>query len=1470
MMNGVPNSRYFKKEILKGFLASLLLCIAGTASADDTDVFFGSAALESRADNFPNILLVLDTSGSMGNRDGGTQSRMDRMKDAVKQMLMSNNDMNIGLMSYNNIYGGGPVLYPVTYLPKVTCEGTDCAEPVSYRVNTYPVDGELGDIEQSVNGSISSTGFSLDFQSAASGQQNLIGLRFAEVNIARGATILDARLEMVARETNEEPATMVIEVQDSPNPQAFATDNNHLTNRVFNGTSVEWNPEEWYGETAYQSPDIKALVQDIISRDTWCQHNPLAFKVETTNGSRKAYTHESAASEGMQYMPKLIITQDPSTAISETNCESSGQQVTIRRRTTLGTDDAEQRLSGSNLQTGNSRMWLRTDSRGDAYTDAIGLRFQDVHIPNGATIEDARITFIVAGGSSGASMNSNVHLEDSSASVTYGSTTGGPTTTGSLARYYLPNPIPWNDMRYDFRQPIQSPDLSALIQTLVNDPDWDGSGANQTMSFAVKITSGSGSVAVYGTEDTSTPNSAPELFITYSTPGLSSGTGVNGEPVPAEPEITSTPVYTITKARDEMVKVVDGLFASGGTPTVDAFYEAALYLRGENVDYGRQRGIVHPWVPRERLRVSHQDSYTGGVVKRDASCTDGNLNSSACNSERINGAPTYISPMIGECQASHIVLLSDGETNYNDSRSKILSLTGAGACTDSGEEGCATELASWLLETDHNDLAGEQNIITHTIAYNLDGRGKEFLGRVAAEGGGTAYEADTSDQLVEVLTELVSEVTTVNTSFTAPSASVNQFNRLTHRDDLYFTVFNPSENADWDGNIKRFRLGKDNSGAGEILIRDRNGAPAIDPDTGFFSDNSYSWWPEKTDENIVLTEPDGNIVARGGAANQISLKVGIDGVAQRNVYTWIGDASSTITSPIDLTADAQKIHEDNGLITSAILNIAGKEPTAEAQTAYKTRLLQWARGVDVGDEDGDGSTTDVRRTLGDPLHSSPVIVNYASSSSTSDVRSLAFFGTNEGFLHAIDTEDGKEQFAYVPYELLGNLNSFAENERMLDRPYGLDGPITVWREDPNDNQVVDSGEKVMLYAGMRRGGNSYYALDISNPDKPKLAWTIKRGKAGFETLGQSWSRMTPVKMYINGQSEDVLVFGGGYDENQDFDPDTNTRSHLTDSSGAGIYIVRATTGQLIWSGMGPSGDGGAFSAMRYGFNGNIRTIDINRDGFVDQMYAADAGGQLWRFDIAPYHESGMGELVYGGVIADFSDSREKDHRRFYNEPDVALVENNGEKFLSVSIGSGWRAHPLDVTTEDRFYMLRQNAVYEKPPGYGRQVGNSLAYTPIKESDLLNVTSTATPDTNQYGWYLELENKGEKVLGTSITFNNKIIFTSYIPGANLSSCEPQIGSGRVYVLDVASGAPVVNLDSDSDSDPVLSIRDRSKELTRSGIPPEAMIFITADAPDSPKILIGAEQLDADISNATRRTFWSDEGKSGEILTTESAE
>ena len=216
-----------------------------------------------------------------------------------------------------------------------------------------------------------------------------------------------------------------------------------------------------------------------------------------------------------------------------------------------------------------------------------------------------------------------------------------------------------------------------------------------------------------------------------------------------------------------MLKIVDSFVSVGATPLVDTYYEAARYLRGEGVDFGKQRGVTTLEGEKRYYRISHEDSYTGGTVTGAPNCEEDDPDSANCLNERISGNPIYTSPISHSCQANHIVLLSDGEPNGNIAHDRIKQMVGmdpSASCAASGNAACATELATFLYENDQSDdFAQPQTVTTHTIAFNLSGSGKNFLKSIADAGGGGAYEASSAAELAGVLDSIIKEVADVNT-----------------------------------------------------------------------------------------------------------------------------------------------------------------------------------------------------------------------------------------------------------------------------------------------------------------------------------------------------------------------------------------------------------------------------------------------------------------------------------------------------------------------------------------------------------------------------------------------------------------------------------------------------------------------------------------------------------------------------------
>jgi type IV pilus assembly protein PilY1 len=517
-------------------------------------------------------------------------------------------------------------------------------------------------------------------------------------------------------------------------------------------------------------------------------------------------------------------------------------------------------------------------------------------------------------------------------------------------------------------------------------------------------------------------------------------------------------------------------------------------------------------------------------------------------------------------------------------------------------------------------------------------------------------------------------------------------------------------------------------------------------------------------------------------------------------------------SGASLSAAGNQVAKTNSAITDLLLNTgATGDPTRD-------QVIDFINGLDLPDTDQDNVTNEPRTQMGDPLHSQPVSVIYGPALRDG----LLFFATNDGFLHALDLESGVEQWAFLAPEFLGNQIDLYKDESSANKTYGIDGDLRVEMIADNDG-IVEAGEKVYLYFGLRRGGDIYYGIDVTNPTSPQLMFRLDG--ANLPGIGQTWAAPVPTHMDIGGTDRHVLVIAGGYE------PDQDNNGLTTDTIGNSIYIVDAVTGAMLWRGSA-SGATKNFNVagrrMDYSFPARVRVMDFDGNGQADRMYAADVGGQVWRFDV----NNGQiaSNLINGGVIAQLGGAPAASPpltavRRFYYAPDVANVNTKDYNFTHIGIGSGHREHPLSTANNDRFYALRD---YTIGPMTQAQYD---ARTIITDASLTPVTTVNTNVPNgSPGWRLDLNIggwQGEKVLAEARTFNNQVIFSTFMPSTGGSSCEPQLGRNRLYQMNIFNGSPVTNLDGSADPS-TLSMADLFVENEGGILSTAQALFVDGDS------------------------------------------
>jgi len=770
--NSGQNTRaLFNAGNLKNSLVAALLTLlcSGSSLADDSEVFFGQ--VDRSKDSQPNLLFILDTSVSM--QDPAGNPRLTRLKTAMKNILNTADNVNIGLMRMNGWAGGGGILYPVTSISDRVCESNECDDIEI----ASQVDSADDDIEEKHDKTtdMSSTVLELGDVLPNSYDNHMIGLRFNNVSVPHKAEIVSATISFHATADTPDPGPgdavplLWARASKETDAEAFTTAQGTASARDLT-SAVSWYPDGdpstdgiqgWRKDQRYETDDLTDTIKDVVEHSDWCGGNSIMILLGG-EGNFKAHSYESNPA----FAPTLNITYASDSIDEEDGCATK----TIVSRVAGRRDDAEEK-EGRNTDIWSPDLELFNDN---GVNQRIGMRFNDILLPRKAEIRNAYLVL---------EMDNETSYGDVKASI-WGQNSDNPTVFLDAWKNIINRPrtsakVDWNiEELAPSTGEWRSPDLKEIIEEISERGGW-----NPGNSIVLIMENAGGSGLRDAKANDRSPATAPKLVINYI------------ERVSEEEAEQS-----YITAREHLLNTIDNMKANGNTPLVDVLYEAGLYYRGKPVELGKKRGIhtsldgVH--------RVAHPLSYTGGYIHQPEGSCSRESNNWNCRFEEIRGNPVYKSPMTSQCQTNHIVLLSDGKAYSNEAWQKIQALTNVTECDPSQNEHekCGYELIEYYKNSDFSSLPKQQNITVHTIGFDLE---YIFLEKLAQKSGGRYYEASSSLELLNTFKTIINDVYSVDTSFVAPGATVNQFNRLTHRNDIYFALFKPVARPTWSGNLRR-------------------------------------------------------------------------------------------------------------------------------------------------------------------------------------------------------------------------------------------------------------------------------------------------------------------------------------------------------------------------------------------------------------------------------------------------------------------------------------------------------------------------------------------------------------------------------------------------------------------------------------------------------------------------------------------
>ncbi len=410
------------------------------------------------------------------------------------------------------------------------------------------------------------------------------------------------------------------------------------------------------------------------------------------------------------------------------------------------------------------------------------------------------------------------------------------------------------------------------------------------------------------------------------------------------------------------------------------------------------------------------------------------------------------------CQNSYVLVIGDGDW-YN--------------------HGAALRTARSLYQNN--------KIKTFTVAFGtgISNRGMRYFNELAKAGGtNKAIVATTAESLKTQLKAAISQIIASKLSFTAPSITAT----IEQGGSMYQAQFDYRQNKEWAGTITRTKINPDGS-----------------LDT---SAKAGNW-------SAVDVMPSPNARKIWSAIPGTDYRLGYNNFSQANA-TDVGNLMAIYTN------DILDYHRDSNNADGSTNNrrCANSPGVVDGVTDDLKGLINFVRGQDYFDYDGDCNLTETRANpLGDIYHSQLVVVGKPSADtsfvstnqeayfrhvkgydafaqSKEQRKEVIYAGSNSGILHAFDAKTGKELWGFVPPLIAPNLPNVMNTNLNQSRGggtnamFGVDGSMVV--HDMYFKSPLRGSKRwhTILFVPYGRGGAGFSVLDITDPDKPEHLYSI--------------------------------------------------------------------------------------------------------------------------------------------------------------------------------------------------------------------------------------------------------------------------------------------------------------------------------------------------------------------------------------------
>jgi type IV pilus assembly protein PilY1 len=409
---------------------------------------------------------------------------------------------------------------------------------------------------------------------------------------------------------------------------------------------------------------------------------------------------------------------------------------------------------------------------------------------------------------------------------------------------------------------------------------------------------------------------------------------------------------------------------------------------------------------------------------------------------------------------------------------------------------------------------------------------------------------------------------------------------------------------------------------------------------------------------------------------------------------------------------------------------------------------------------------------------------------------------------------GEELFAYIPRGVYANLINLVNPYYNAQHRFFVNGS-----PQAGDVQFSDTTWHSLLVGTEAAGGNSVYALDVTNPALLSSSETALANAVlwDFTDVDMGLGYSSPV--ITNTSYGWTVLVGNGYNS-------TNQKPFL--------YALNPQTGGTGVETLNPGG-GAAGSWAKIDLCANVPSAcdlttanglssltAVNSGGQVtglaNLVYAGDLQGNLWRVDISNPNPA----LWAVTVLFQARDAATGGNKQPITTKPVVSLNPKYPQVLGtmVMFGTGQFLGVPDLSNEN---VQSIYGIYDPPAGYvtplnrGNLLVQTLATATIGTQQVRTVSGTAVQVPINKGWYMDLSLlSGERVINDPrLESGGELVLTTYQPIPPTTSSCNATGDSYLMVLNYATGGSFNSPQFDANGDGTINSSDTVAHLNANG-------------------------------------------------------